>query len=195
MCSPFAVIIPFYICDSCVWTSLGLGKRGRGSLPGTGRAMCSVCLCHPRWAEGPGSREVFGRPSTPGVRARTGTPELSSSPLGSPAGRPLHCCSHPPGNQTSEGLLLAISEHEQQMSDVLVMLFQSLGVQSDPDHLGACYDPQSPSPVPAVLAGPSGTPVPAGKSLTSRLSEGTEGRVSGAGAQDPSSLSWDGREV
>lgn len=170
--------------------------RGEGALfPGRG-GPCALSACvTPAGQRDLGAGRCLADPAH--LESEQGRAHLSSppGPWAALQGSPSTAAHTPPGNQTSEGLLLAISEHEQQMSDVLVMLFQSLGVQSDPDHLGACYDPQSPSPVPAVLAGPSGTPVPAGKSLTSRLSEGTEGRVSGAGAQDPSSLSWDGREV
>lgn len=192
MCSPFTVIIPFYICDICVWTSLGPWKSGRGSLPGMGRGMWSPLVSRGFWEPGGVWQIQHTWESEQGRAHLTSPPD----PWAALQGGPSNAAHTPPGKQTHLRDLFwpfLNSSHRCQMS--WVMLFQSLGVQSDPDHLGACYAPQSPPPVPAVLAGPSVTPVPCRESLTSRLSEGTEGRVSGAGAQDPSSLSWDSREV
>lgn len=97
--------------------------KGLTSPEGEGHELCqpvSPLVSRGAWEPG-----LMGRSSAPGSQSRTGPPDSSSRPWAALQGGSHIACHTPPGKHTSEGILLAISEHESQMSDVLVMLFQS----------------------------------------------------------------------
>lgn len=128
MCSPFTVIIPFYICDICVWTSLGPWKSGRGSLPGMGRGMWSPLVSRGFWEPGGVWQIQHTWESEQGRAHLTSPPD----PWAALQGGPSNAAHTPPGKQTHLRDLFwpfLNSSHRCQMS--WVMLFQSLGVQSE----------------------------------------------------------------